>query len=164
MSRILAKPGRSVLMLVALTVVLAPPSRSQTLGELADAQRAKQQIEMLKIRKDLEAAELADKLKAAPATSGPQVATADKKPAQAPAQRIPPRVVLYALYTRDDVWVAELASEQRLTLALPGMRIHGQRVDAVEQRGLVVSKPCTAALVRARDRCGERVVRVGEAI
>jgi hypothetical protein len=164
MSPTLRKTVRLPFLFAVLCAALAASSHGQTLADLADSQRAKQQIEMLKIRKDLETAEIADKLKSLPATPGGQPSQAEKKTAQAPAQPVRPRVVLHALYTRDNVWVAEIASEQRLAMALPGMKVYGQTVTGIEQRGLLLNKPCTAADVRAKAKCGQRVVRVGEAI
>jgi hypothetical protein len=150
------------LAIAGLVVLFMPSAAGQTLGELANAQRAKQQLEILKIQKDQEDAEIAAKLKSNPLPA-PSQPGAPGAASTAPT-KARPQIVLHAMYTRDHAWVAELASEQRLALALVGMKINGQTVTAIEQRGLVLSRACTAADVRAKARCGQRVVRVGEAI
>jgi hypothetical protein len=136
---------------------------AQTLGDLAQAQRAKQQIEVLKSQKELADAESAA---AAKLTSGqpPKVSPGDAQAVQQDSVAARPRVVLHSLYSRNNIWVAELASGQGLALALVGMQIYGNRIAAIDQRGLVMSKPCTAEHVRDKVSCGQRVVAVGESI
>lgn len=150
------------LAIAGLVILFSSCAVGQTLGELANAQRAKQQLEILKIQKDHEDAEVAAKLKSSPPPAPAQHGPTGSSPA--PQAKARPQIVLHAMYTRERVWVAELASEQRLALALVGMKINGQTVTAIEQRGLVLNRACTAADVRTKTRCGLRIVRVGEAI
>lgn len=162
MSAMLPSHHLSSLAIAGLVMLFSSSAAGQTLGELANAQRAKQQLEILKIQKDNEDAEIAAKLKSSPpAVPAQPGATGSSSVQQAKAR---PQIVLHAMYTREHVWVAELASEQRLALALVGMKINGQTVTAIEQRGLVLNRACTAADVRTKTRCGQRIVRVGEAI
>ncbi|MGJ7523708.1 hypothetical protein ACSFA0_24750 [Variovorax sp. LT1P1] len=139
-------------------------SNAQTLGELADAQRVKQQAEIAKMRREAAQAdlELSVPLKAPPplAPSAEEAARFARKAAEAAK----PRIVVHAVYAKNGAWVAELAEGQRLSLAMVGMQLNGQRVTSIDQRGLQISKPCTAADVREKARCGQRVVALGEAV
>lgn len=138
---------------------------AQTLGELAEAQRIKQQAEILKAKTELEAAEAAEAKKTAAAVPKVQLSPeAAREAARAAEEAARPKVILHALYSRNGVWVAELASNQKLALALVGMSIYGYRVTGVGQQGLSLAKPCSARDVREKNRCGSRVVAVGEAI
>lgn len=160
-----ATKARLCSLIVAAMTAAAPFSaHSQTLGELADAQRAKQQAEILLAQKELEKAEEAAKLKSLPAAPSVQATAAGKTEPRTPAPPERPKVVLHALYARGDVWMAELASEQRLAVALVGMQIDGHRITAIDRSGVVLTKPCTPAHVRAKARCGQRLLKVGEAI
>ncbi|WP_076999147.1 hypothetical protein [Variovorax sp. KK3] len=151
-------------MLAAMLVVLS--SHAQSLSDLADAQRVKQRAEIAKIRKEAAAAEAAEAppvlkpISASPATSAAEMRAAVERANEAAR----PKIVLHALYARDNAWVAEVAEGQRLGLALVGMQFHGHRVAAVERRGLVLTRPCTAKDVREKRPCGTRVLTVGEAI
>ena len=154
----------AVAVLVLVGALHAPTARAQTLGELAEAQRAKQQVELLRQQRELAEAEASangKQVKAEAAKVDPAEAAAAARKAQLAAR---PRITLHALYSRGGAWVAELASAQGLALALTGMEIYGHRVVGVDQRGLVLSKPCAAADVRARRACGQRVLVLGEAI
>lgn len=154
----------SVIALSAFLASAAFPASAQTLGELADAQRMKQQTEMLKAKKELEAAE-ADNAKKAGIPTGPQLSPeAAKAAARLAEEAAKPKVVLHALYTRSGVWVAELTSNQQLAIALIGMRINGYQVTGISKQGLSIARPCSASDVRERIRCGKRVLNVGEAI
>lgn len=138
---------------------------AQTLGELADAQRIKQQAEILKAKTELEAAEAAEAKKTAAVAPKIQLSPeAAREAARAAEEAARPKVTLHALYARNGVWVAELASNQKLALALVGMSIYGYRVMGVGQEGLSLAKPCSARDVREKSRCGSRTVAVGEAI
>ncbi len=154
----------AVAALVLLGAVHVSTTHAQTLGELAEAQRAKQQTELLRQQRELAEAEAAANGKQSRADTpkvDPAEAAAAAKKAQLAAR---PKIILHALYARGGAWVAELASGQGLALALTGMEIYGHRVVGVDQRGLVLSKPCGAADVRARRACGQRILVLGEAI
>jgi hypothetical protein len=138
---------------------------AQTLGELAEAQRMKQQAEMLKAAKELEAAEANIAMKSAPA---PDVAAKSQEDARKAArlaeEAARPKVVLHALYARNGIWIAEMASNQELALALVGMRVRGYQVTGIGQHGVTLTKPCNAKDVREKRGCGTRLLAVGEAI
>jgi len=141
-----------------VSTIAAGSCSAQTLGELADAQRIKQRTEIAKIQREAaaEAAPQPDQSKAP--TSAPAINAATMRKV---AEIYRPKITVHALYARDGVWVAELVEGQRLSLALVGMQIRGQKVIAVEQRGLVLSKACTAQDVREKVQCGTRIVNVG---
>jgi hypothetical protein len=141
-----------------VSIIAAGSCNAQTLGELAEAQRIKQRTEIAKIQREAaaEATPQTDQSKAP--TIAPAIDTATMRKV---AETFRPKIVVHALYARDGVWVAELAEGQRLSMALVGMQIRGQKVIAVEQRGLVLSKACTAQDVREKAQCGTRIVNVG---
>ncbi|WP_162571593.1 hypothetical protein [Variovorax sp. SRS16] len=152
------------LLVVAIGAAAALPSGAQTIGELADAQRLKQQSEIAKLRREAAAAEI---LLAAPSKQAEPVKLSEeeiKAIARKRAEASRPKIVLHSLYARNGVWIAELAEGQRLALALVGMNLYGQRIVAIDQRGVHLSKACTAADVREKARCGNRTLNVGEAI
>ena len=151
---------------LAVGVVLASiacAGSAQTLGELAEAQRMKQQAELLKAKKELDAAE-ADSAKKAGPVAPVLSPDAARKAARLAEEAARPMVVLHALYSRNGIWVAEIASNQKLALALVGMRIYGYQITGIGQQGVTVSRPCSANDVRESIRCGSRVLAVGEAI
>lgn len=137
---------------------------AQTLGELADAQRVKQQAEISKMRREAAQAdlELSAPLKPPPpaAPSADEALRLSRKAAEAAK----PRIVVHAVYAKNGTWVAELAEGQRLSLAMVGMQLNGHRVTSIDQRGLQISKPCSAQDVREKVRCGQRAVLLGEAV
>lgn len=152
---------RAYVAMVAALALLAPlESIGQTLGELADAQRVKQQAELAKLQK--EAAD--DLAKSAPAVVPVEPLKLSAVEVRRSAESQRPKVILHSLYARNGVWIAELAEGQRLTLALIGMQLNGQRITAIGQQGLKLSKPCSAADVRDKIQCGQRIVPVGGAI
>lgn len=150
--------------LLVVAVATALPSGAQTIGELADAQRLKQQSEIAKLRREAAEAEI---LLAAPLKQAEPVklsAEEIKAAARKRAEASRPKIVLHSLYARNGVWIAELAEGQRLALALVGMNLYGQRIVAIDQRGVHLSKACTVADVREKARCGVRTLNVGEAV
>lgn len=145
--------------MTAAALLSANPAVGQTLSDLAGAQRAKQQAEIIKLHKEA-AADLA--------ASTPIIVQADPVATKADVRRNAeaqrPRVVLHSLYARNGVWIAELAEGQRLALALPGMQLYGHRIMGIDQRGVTVVKACSASDVRDKVSCGQRIVPVGGAI
>lgn len=162
MSRTSRKTERAMVLapfaLVA-AMLAALPCQGQTLGDLADAQRLRQQAEIARLRKEAAAVDLEVAIPLKPEPAKPSEGEIRRA-----AEATRPKIVLHALYARNGVWIAELAQGQRLALALVGMQLYGQRVTGIDQRGIALSKPCSASDVRDRVRCGERVLRVGEAI
>lgn len=149
---------------LAAAFACATSAGAQTLGELADSQRAKQQAELLKTQKELADAEAAAAAKVA-STTAPKLSTEDARQAARRSELAArPKIVLHSLYSRNGTWVAELASGQGLALALVGMQIYGNRIASIDQRGIVLTKACTAEDVREKARCGQRVLVLGEAI
>lgn len=148
-------------MAAMVSIVAAGSCSAQTLGELADAQRIKQRTEIAKIQREAAAEAAPQPDQSRTPTIAPSVDAAAMRKS---AETFRPKVAVHALYARDGSWVAELAEGQRLSLALVGMQIGGQKVIAVEQRGLVLLKACTAQDVRAKAKCGTRVVSVGGVI
>lgn len=163
MSRTTNRMGLAARVLLAsFACAFTVAAGAQTLGELAEAQRLKQQAEIVKAKKELEAAESGGSKANQPQPKlSPEAARTAARLAEEAAR---PKVVLHALYARNGVWVAELASQQRLALALVGMRIYGYRISGIGQQGLVLSKPCSASDVREKAKCGTRVMTVGEAV
>lgn len=145
-------------------------SGQTTLADLAEAQRLKQQIEIAKTTREAAAS---DAVTAAAAGSSGAVASqarlasispaAARDVAQKAADANRPPVVLHALYARGNTWVAELADGRNLALALVGMNLGGFTVTGIDGRGVLLRKPCAAG-ARRGSSCGERVLRVGEAV
>jgi hypothetical protein len=155
---------RTVLTLWALLGLIGGSVGAQTLGDLADAQRVKQQAEIAKLRREAAQAEI--ELSIPLRTPEPPALSPEdaRRMAQKAAAAALPRIVVHALYSKNGAWIAELAEGQRLRLAMVGMQLNGQRVVGVDQGGLQLAKPCTAHEVREKIRCGLRVVAVGEAV
>ncbi|MCR6481015.1 hypothetical protein NU688_32995 [Variovorax sp. ZS18.2.2] len=150
---------------MACAALLAcPAAGAQTLGELAAVQRAKQQAELLKSQKDLADAQAAATPKPERLEPTKVEAEETKAATRRAALAARPKIVLHALYARNGVWVAELASGQGLALALVGMQVYGNRISAIDQRGLVLFKPCTAQDASEKSRCGQRILVLGEAV
>lgn len=150
--------------LVVAALFAGQTAQAQTLGDLAEAQRTKQQVELLKSQKDLREAEAAVVVQTT-AAALPKVSTsesqAELKRAVAAAR---PRVVVHSLYAQNGSWTAELASGQGLAVARIGMDFYGERIASIDQRGVVMARPCSGAAQRKKASCAQRVLSVGEAL
>lgn len=157
---------RSVACAVATTTVVtaSSPLAAQTIAELAQAQRTKQQSEIARLQREAAAMELELAVPLKQPEPVKLSAEEQRKAARRVADAARPKVVLHSLYSRNGIWVAELSEGQRLAMALVGMQIYGYRVLGMDQRGLRVTKPCTAADVRDKAACGERILHVGEGV
>lgn len=118
-------------------------AHAQTLGDVAEAQRAK-------VLAEIAAAQIAASLPASKPLSPDGIA-----PRKAPR---PARIVLHSLYARGPGgWTAELTDGQTLKPAAPGMRYGNYVVSRIDAQGLHlgVADDCKRACPTAR------VVRLG---
>lgn len=116
----------------------ATGGHTQTLAQLADAQRAK-------LQQDIQSA------------SNPARSSAARNPCAAKPVRVEPVIVVHSVYSRDMHFVAELTDGNQLVIAVPGMRFKGQQIDKIDVRG--VHLKAVDGCKRACDK--NRVVAVG---
>lgn len=128
---------------VGALALLVGGSQAQTLGDVAEAQRAK-------VLAEVAAAQIA----ANPPATKPQ---SQEGVTMRKAVRTA-RIVLHSLYARGTGgWTAELTDGQTLTPAAPGMRYGNQVVARIDAQGLhlIAAEDCKQACPLAR------VVRLG---
>lgn len=140
--------------LAAMASALVAPVGAQTIGELAESQRAKLRAE---IAQRNAAAEVAA-AKAGESSVKPAQAAASRPLAARQAEA--PRLRVHSLYERSGKWRAEVTDGNRLATPEPGMKFGGYSVEAINEKGLhlVRAEPCK----KAEKSCQlQRVVGVG---
>ena len=136
----------ATLVAVAITMI-AGAAGAQTIGELAEAQRAK-------LRQELA-------MKNAPAAvSAPTDVQAVNVAPVAPAVADAPRLRVHALYRRGSgEWVAEITNGFQLVKPVPGMVYGKYMLETVDGEGLHLKR--VAKCARAKNCDASRVVRLG---
>jgi len=128
---------------VCAFTLVASTASAQTIGELAEAQRAKLRMELAS--------------KNAP--------PADATPAPQPVVKVspvaiePPKLRVHSLYQRNGHWIAEITNGSQLAIPIPGM-VYGKFVlEAVDGQGLHFNRVAKCARAKACE--SKRLVRLG---
>jgi hypothetical protein len=124
--------------------MMAGPANAQTIGELAEAQRAK-------LRQELA-------MKNAPAAVAPPKET--QVVSIAPVVAEPPKLRVHALYRRGvGDWVAEITNGFQLVKPVPGMVYGKYMLETVDGEGLHLKRVGNCA--RKKNCESKRLVRLG---
>jgi hypothetical protein len=135
--------------IVAFGLIFSGLAHSQTVEELAEAQRAKQVAEMAFVKNANDAISLSNKL-SSEKSKGP----AGEQKAVVRAEQ--PRFQLHSVINRNDNWFGEVARSYVLSRAVPGAVFGSGTVTSVSAQGMLVSFPDTKCLSKKSKMKGKK--------